>query len=253
LLRRALLLGGGALAAGLASTPARSAAHGQTLQAFTENLPPLNFEQDGEAQGFSVELLHAITKDAELSAAVQVLPWQRAVQAAAATPASVLFSLTRTPERETQFAWLGPIAERRILIYQLASQPTRRLANLDELDGARIGVARESAAARALLAQGLEPGRHLELAADDRTNVRKLLAGRMEFLLLLDWAAAWHLRDLKLPYTTLRPVMEFDVGKSYWYGMPVGTDPALLTHLQTALDQIKRDGRYARLRQRYFT
>lgn len=219
---------------------------------FTENLPPLNFQGKGRPQGFSVELLRLMAAGAGLALQLQVLPWQRAMQQAEGQAASVLFSLTRTPEREPQFQWVGPIAQRRILIYRLASRPDLKLAQLGDLGDGRIGVVRESAADRQLQAAGLKPGVQLEQGLDDATNLRKLLAGRMEYITLLDWAAAWNLRQLKLPYDTLHAVMEQDTARSYWYGLRPDTEPELARRLQAELDAIKRDGRYERLRQRYF-
>lgn len=235
----------------LARAAAAPVDHG--LVGFTENLAPLNYQDETGPQGFSVELLRLMAAAARLPLSLQVLPWTRAVQMAEAEPAGVLFSLTRTPEREAQFQWVGPIARRRILIYKLASRTDLRLAQLGELGEMRIGVARDSAADRQLQAAGLKPGLQLEHGLDDATNVRKLLAGRMEFVVLLDWAAAWNMRQLKLPYATLQPVMEQDTSRSYWYGLRPDADPALVKRLQAELDAIKRDGRYERLRQRYFT
>lgn len=222
------------------------------LVGITENLPPLNYLDDSGAQGFSVELLRLMTAQAGVRLELQVLPWQRAVQVAEAQPDSILFSLTRTPEREAQFQWVGPIAQRRILIYRLASRTDLTMTQLSEIGTARIGVVRDSAADRQLQAVGLRPGVQLEQGLDDATNVRKLLAGRMEYVALLDWAAAWNLRLLQLPYGSLQPVMEQDSARSYYYGLRLDTDPALVRRLQQALDTLKRDGRYERLRQRYF-
>ena len=222
------------------------------LLGFTENLPPLNYQDEQGAQGFAVELLRLMAAEAGLALELHVLPWQRAVQKAEAEAGSLLFSLTRTPERETQFQWVGPIAQRRILVYRLASRDDLRLARLEDLGNARIGVVRESATDRLLQAAGLRPGVELEQGLDDATNVRKLLAGRMDYVTLLDWAAAWNLRQLRLPYETLQVAMELDTTRSYWYGLRPDADPALVKKLQAALDAIRRDGRYERLRQRYF-
>lgn len=57
---------------------------------------------------------------------------------------------------------------------------------------------------------------------------------------------------MKLPYATLQPVMEQDNSRSYWYGLRADAKPALVRRLQSELDALKRDGRYERLRQRYF-
>ncbi|HEY0953944.1 MAG TPA: transporter substrate-binding domain-containing protein [Roseateles sp.] len=235
-----------------AAAPTRAAAPPAALLGITENLPPLNYQDEQGPQGFSVELLRLMAAHAGLSLELRVLPWARAVQMAESHAHSVLFSLTRTPERETQFQWVGPIAQRRILIYKLASRDDLKLQQLDELGSARIGVVRDSAADRSLQAAGLRPGIELEQGLDDATNMRKLLAGRMEYITLLDWAAAWNLRQLQLPYGTLRPVLEQDTARSYFYGLRPDADPALVRRLQAALDRLKRDGRYERLRLRYF-
>lgn len=233
--------------------PTALAAPGRpTLLGFTENLAPLNYEGASGPEGFSVELLRLMAAGAGLPLTLEVLPWQRAMQMAEAQPTGVLFSLTRTPEREAQFQWVGPIAQRRILIYRLASRPDLKLAQLADLGDARIGVVRDSAADKQLQAAGLKPGVHLEHGLDDATNLRKLLAGRMEYITLLDWAAAWNLRQLQLPYDALQAVMEQDSSRSYWYGLRPDADPALVRRLQAALDAARRDGRYERLRQRYF-
>lgn len=248
------LLPGLALAAHAAAAPAGAAAPPPLrLQGFTENLAPLNYEEAGQAQGFSSELARLMAAEAGLPLEIQVLPWQRAVQAAAQQPNSLLFSLTRTPERETQYQWVGPIGPRRILIYRLGRRTEVQPASLQALAGLRLGVVRDSAAARQLLAEGLTPEEQLELSLDDASNLRKLLAGRMELIAMLDWAAAWHLRQLKLPYSTLVPVLPLNTALAYWFGLPADTDPALVRRLQEALDRIKRDGRYERLRQRYFS
>lgn len=232
--------------------PRLVAAEGGALLGITENLAPLNYLDDDGPQGFSVELLRLMTAQAGIRLRLQVLPWPRAVQLAETSPHGVLFSLTRTPEREARFQWVGPIAQRRILLYRLASRTDLTMSQLDELGGARIGVVRDSAADRELQAAGLKPGLQLEQGLDDAANVRKLLAGRMDYVALLDWAAAWNLRQLRLPYGTLQPVMEQDVSRAYWYGLRLDADPALVRRLQTALDALRQDGRYDKLRQRYF-
>lgn len=232
-----------------------------TLQAFTEHLPPLNFQDaSGHAAGFSTELLRLIAAQARVNVEIQVQPWPRAIQAAAAQANHILYSLTRLPEREGKYRWVGPISERRIMLYSLsqrrdlpALKDLRQLLELQQQRGLKVGVVRESAAAKLLQNEGLRAGEELELALDDGSNVRKLLARRMDYIVLLDWAASWHLQQLRLNYKTLQPVLELDTRHSYWFGLHPDSDELLVQSLQAALDQLRRDGRYARLRQKYFS
>jgi polar amino acid transport system substrate-binding protein len=213
----------------------------------------LNYALEGAAAaGFSVELLQLMASEAGLALSIEVQPWIRAQRSAAELRGSVLFSLARLPEREAQYQWVGPLSERRIAIYRLSKRSDIHFTGLEDLHGLRLGVVRESAVAKQLLALGLKPEQDLEWALNDASNLRKLLAGRMDLLVSLDWAAAWHLREHKLAFSTLSHVMDIDTSISYWYGLHPETDPGLTRRLQAALDKLKRDGRYAALRQRYF-
>ncbi|MBH9553710.1 substrate-binding periplasmic protein [Inhella gelatinilytica] len=231
---------------------APSVAASPALQAFTENLPPLNYEDERSARGFSVELLEAMAAQAKLGVSIKVLPWARAIQTAQHTPNSVLFSLTRTAEREAQYLWVGPISDRRIMVYQLARSQPIAARSLDDLRSLRVGAVRESATARQLEEQGFGAGRLLDLAPDYGANVRKLLAGRVDVIVSQDWTVAWHLAQHRLPFSTVRAVMPYDADKSYWFGLRLDTDPAVVQRLQAALDTLRKDGRYDRLRGRYF-
>ena len=137
--------------------------HAQTpsLQGFTENLPPLNYAGGpAGADGFSVELLRLMAGEAGLSLDIQVQPWIRAMRSASEANNTVLFSLARLPEREALFQWVGPISERRIVIYRLKRRSDIRFSSLEQLNGLhglRIGAVRESATAKRLLALGLLP------------------------------------------------------------------------------------------------
>src|SRR6218665_4227712 len=148
-----------ALAAVAPLLPGVQAQSQPRLRGFTENLAPLNYtdEGSGAARGFSVELLRLIADEAGLPHDIEVMPWQRAVQSAAHRRDRLLFSLTRTPERETRYQWLGPISPRRILVYRLSRRSDVNPESLHRLNGLKLGVVRDSAPATPLLAEGLRP------------------------------------------------------------------------------------------------
>lgn len=248
----ALLPAVSAAQAAAAGASSASSATAPVLRGLTENLPPLNYSGEAGPAGFSVDLLRLMAREARVKLDVEVQPWVRAVRVAAEMRDSVLFSLARLPEREAQYQWVGPISERRIVIYRLSQRRDLVFTGLKQLQGSRLGVVRESASSKQLLALGLKPEEEIEWAQDDASNLRKLLASRMDYLVILDWAAAWHLRQHKLPYSSLTQVYELDTRLAYWYGLHPNGDPLIRQRLQAALDTLKRDGRYAKLRRQYF-
>lgn len=231
------------------------------LQGFTEELPPLSFVSDtgaangpgfGAPMGFSVAVLRMMAKEAGLSIDIQVEPWVRAMKSAAQAENSILFSLVRTPKREPNFQWVGPITSRRISIYRLTKREHIKFAGLDQLKGLRIGAVRGSSAGDKMLEMGLASQGDIEWAKDDASNVRKLLASRMDLLVMLDWAVSWHLKDLNLSFSSVKEVGVFDDSQSYWFGLHKKLNPKYAIALQAALDHLKRDGRLAKMRARYF-
>jgi polar amino acid transport system substrate-binding protein len=228
------------------------------VAALTESLPPLNYEQDGKVVGFSSELLDLMARESEITIHKQVLPWSRAYDMVGRQGNTLIYSLARTPEREGLFQWVGPISERRILLYRHRDRIDINLKTLDDARPYRIGVARDSASAKTLVKQGfvinglrdtLGPG--LDLGTNDERNMKKFIARRFELLVSLDWAAAYNAKNAGLSPDDLQPVWVLDESLSYWYGMSMATDPDVAKKLNTALLRIKADGRYLQLKQKY--
>ncbi|NJN47058.1 MAG: transporter substrate-binding domain-containing protein [Candidatus Competibacteraceae bacterium] len=74
-----------------------------TLTLLTEELPPLNFTQDGKLMGFSVDVVREIQRRVGNTDSIEVVPWARGYKAALERPNTVLFSTARTQEREPFF------------------------------------------------------------------------------------------------------------------------------------------------------
>lgn len=125
-----------------AIAPSRASAPPATLLGITENLPPLNYEDELGPQGFSVELLRLMADQAGLGLELRVLPWARAMQMAESNAHSVLFSLTRTPEREAQFQWLLKLYVQHFVFINRSGQPA--VASVAQARRLRLTVLRGS-------------------------------------------------------------------------------------------------------------
>lgn len=228
------------------------------ISALTESLPPLNYEQDGRVVGFSSDLLDLIAKESDVTVHKQLLPWSRAYDMVGRQANTLIYSMARTPEREPLFQWVGPISSRRILLYKQSDRADISIKTLNDARHYRIGVARESAAAKGLINQGfavngaqdvLGPG--LDLGAHDESNMKKFIAKRFDLLVSLDWAAAYNAKNAGLGADDLQAVWVLDESSSYWYGLNIATDPEVARRLNAALQKVKNDGRYLVLKQKY--
>lgn len=231
----------------LGTLPAKAA----DLAAYTEQLPPLNYQQGTQLTGFATDLLRMAAHDADLSLSIALQPWARAYRTVLETPNSVIFSITRTPEREPLFHWVGPISPRQIKLYRLNTR--RDISIQAEADLMRYthGAMFESAAAKQLAGLGLQPGRGLDLGATDEINLKRLLLGRTDTVAMLDWAMAWQLKQQNINPRQVRPIWLLDGGSQYWFALNRDTPTPKVRRLQAALNQISEDGRMQALRQQY--
>lgn len=221
-----------------------------SIKAYTEALPPLNYEENGKVSGFASELLRQMASEAGHSVQLEVMPWMRAYRTVKQQPGSALYSIVRNPEREALFKWVGPIAPRRIMVYALASRPDVKIRRQPDLLRYRLGVLAESSAASQLLQLGL-PEARLEYGQSDEVNLKKLLLGRADGVVMLDWAMRWQQKLQQVDAARIRPVWSLDQRYQYWFAFNKDTDPAMLRSLQHALDQLRADGRLAALKRRY--
>lgn len=242
--RRPLL----ALAAAL---PLRAAAARMPLPVFCHALPPLSFEQDGQPTGLGVDLLRRMAELAGLELALAVQPRLRAEKSFLETPNSLLFPLARLPEREHRYRWVGPLLPRRVGIYRLSNRADIRWRGLQQLDGLRVGATAGTATLEQLQAEGLKPGKELEVSPSYDASVRKLLAGRMDLLVIGDLNIYWQLQLLREAPERIKEVAVLDAGTDYCFGLRLDADPALADALQRALDQLRRGGAVERLKQAY--
>lgn len=142
------------------------------LRLVTEEYPPYNYiDEQGEFRGTATQLLKRLLDRSGLEAEFQLLPWARALSEAQLRENTCVYSTTRTPERENQFKWIGPLLSNQWAAFSLASSSIEA-NNLDELTGLRIGSFREDAVGQYVQDQG----HSLILATTDNENLDRLNA-----------------------------------------------------------------------------
>ncbi len=217
------------------------------IPAFTENLPPLNYEENGINQGYSVELLQAIAQEAGIKVNIQVMPWARAYQTALETPNALLFTLVRNAERENQFLWIGPIAKRKVYLFKLSQRSDIAISDLASAKKYRIGAVRESASTKLLMAQDFQIGRELDVTKNDFINMKKLIVGRIDLMVSLDWAANFAIKKEGGTTDQISRAFLLDQSHEYYFGVNKNTDPEVYEKLAKAFDKVKKNGLLKRL------
>ena len=74
-----------------------------------EDYPVQFFDKQGQLTGMSIEIVREIQRRLGVNDAIQVVPWARGLNKLDHEPNTMLLTMARTPERESQYQWIGPV------------------------------------------------------------------------------------------------------------------------------------------------
>lgn len=228
----------------LALLPLSAAVALEELTFITEEYPPYNYRQEGRLEGISIELLERIfaeTGTAMSREDVLLYPWARGYDTALNEPGTVLFSTTRTEQREELFQWVGPIATDRVALIARRDSGIQ-LNDIDEVIAGdyRIAVIREDIGAQRLQEAGV-PETQIHAAMSGTSALRMLERGRVDLWAYGEDVAFWLMNEEGLPTTDYTPALTISESDLY-YALNRDTDPKLVAKMQAALNNLREGG-----------
>jgi len=147
------------------------------LTILTENLPPLNYVDNGALVGPSVEIVQEIQRRVRSDEPIQVYPWARAYKMALEDENVILFGMTYTKVRQDKFKWVGPLATKRDILVAKKGSGIKIKDLEDAKKVKRIGTLRDDTRGRLLQRHGFT---NLEPVSDEQLNAKKLALGRID-------------------------------------------------------------------------
>jgi len=205
---------------------------------FSESWPPFIYHKEGRIIGLVTEKVVEILEISEFDYQIKLLPWARSYQLARSTPNTLIFSIFRSPEREALFHWYCPLmpAEQGFL-FRLAKNPYY-LKSLADIRQYRIGVMREDLSHQFLRDKGFIERVNLDLSADEDINIKKLLNGRVDFVVQSPSAIKYRLNALGLSADTVVAERELMPGnrQQHCLALNINSDPVLVKRMKSAFE-----------------
>jgi polar amino acid transport system substrate-binding protein len=151
------------------------------LRVLTEEYPPYNYtDEKGILTGSSTQLVKAIIGKLGLDTKIEVLPWSQAYELVLNNSNAALYSTARTPERERNFMWVGPIGSYENWLYAKKGS-TVRVNSLDEAKAVKtIAAVKDEAGQQKLAEQGFINFAFTITTVD---GLKKLMAGEADLWL----------------------------------------------------------------------
>jgi polar amino acid transport system substrate-binding protein len=210
----------------------------------SENAPfAYTAKGSGKIVGVSTDLLAEAFSRAGLTPSVEIYPWARAYMMAKNLPETCVFPVTRLAEREAHFRWVGPLSNNKWVLFARADFQGV-IIQLSDAGRYAIGGLIDDGPSVFLKAQGLA----VDLAGDNRANVKKLGMGRVQL-----WATGLERGRIlaeEMGMHDLKPVFLIKEVAHYMACEP-SISGKTIDGLNKALDTMRADGAAQRIMDKY--
>jgi len=227
-----------------------SSAWAQTVTIVTEEYPPYNFQDPASKKisGMATEVVQEVFKRAKVEAKPDIYPWARAYQMAQEAPNVLIYSIGRNEKRESLFKWVGVIAPYDVYLYRLKTRPEVKASTLADVKKFKIGAVRDDVRAQYLEKAGIS----VDLVTSDSHNTKKLASDRIDMFPIDELAmVSLYKREGMDPASVVKVMKLDELSAGLYMAFSRQTDDALVKKIQTALEQVKADGTFEKIRQKY--
>jgi len=217
----------------------------ESIQLMTEEFPPYQFyEGEGENRvitGISIEIIKALQKIIGNSDPIKMYPWSRGLKLLAKHKNSALFSTVRTPERESKYKWVGPLAKLEMVFFIRAGSDLGVHSIEDAKKIRKIGVTKNVAGHEMMLNMGFTNLDVLQSGSDDK-NMKRLIKGRVDAWPTSYYAGIYNARKDGV-LDQVEVIKEVSLMSGHLYiAFNKETDDQIIHQWQSALDLLTSNG-----------
>jgi len=210
-----------------------------SLRLLTEGAPPSSYMLGDEVSGYSVTVVREILRRLQVGAEIEMSSWSRGYHRikSSAQPMA-LFAMSRIPQREELFKWVGPLYFQNWAFYARQDSDLE-ISSLDEAAAVpRIGTYREDAKELYLRTHGFS---NLVQSKDNVAAVRRLVAGQLDLWVASDFKVPCIVAQAGIDPQDLKQVLNFkSVGD--FIGFSLATPDSVIRDWQDVLDDMRQDG-----------
>ncbi|MBF0549371.1 MAG: transporter substrate-binding domain-containing protein, partial [Deltaproteobacteria bacterium] len=215
-----------------------------------DNYYPYTFlNQQGTPDGYSVDLIKAVSKVMGLEIDIHGGPWDQAIKALETGQIDLLPMMAYSQERDKLFDFSVPHTISYDAVFVLKKHSA--IKSIKDLMGKRIIVMRDDAAHQYLVSKGLATTDRLVLTDSLPDALRLLAAGKGDAALMPKLVGLVNLKKLGLSNIEQSPVVIDDYTRPFSFSVRKG-NKALLDRLSDGLSIVKATGEYDQIHSKWF-
>lgn len=211
--------------------------------------------RDGELRGrphagkraYYLELLRALLQELGLPPQVEDVPLARGLMLLQNQDRVALVNVNRSPERETQLHWVGPVSLEHFYLYDNPGRPVA-LSRLEDARQLPVCVVKGSSVEALLQARGFA---RLTPVSSYTGCMRMLVAGRVRLAVAAESNLAQHLSEAQLDENAARSTGALVLRIEGYVALSRNTPQAEVARWQAALHRLTQNGRLQALWSQY--
>ncbi len=197
--------------------------------------PPYSYDQNGRAEGVAVEVVRQTFAKLGLNPSIEVYPWARALRTAERTPNTLLFSVARTPERETWFKWIGTVIGFDVHIYKKSGRTDINIKTLEDLKGYTFAGLIRDVKTNYLT----DLGAHVHEVSNEESAFRMLDLGRIDMVAADRHSAKFRMNKLGFKGGHFVSAYRLsNLSKPLYLVANINTDDQIIEQIRTALESL---------------
>lgn len=212
-----------------------------SLLIYTEDYPPLTYVNSyGEITGFGSDIIGEIMKRNQIYTDIKLSQWNIGYELALNNPNFCLFTMDRTPIRDTLFQWVGPLGTNSTYFYTKTGSGITILSLDDAKNLDAVGTVSSWFSDQYLRELGFT---NLVSGGDPETMTEKLMQGEIDAFVCSGVTFTSILRGIGYDPDQVSASFEL-MSSDYYIAFSHGTSVEVVNQWQQTLDAMKQDGTY---------
>ena len=229
-----------------------SSAIAQSLIVYTEHLPPVHYEEDGQIVGIATEIVEEIFRLAGYQAQIKMYPWKRSYSLVQNQKNQFIYTLNRTSNRESLFKWIGPILTKRTYLYKFRGREDIQLSTLEDAKKYVTAVILGHSLTTEMEEMGFEEKIHIVKTPNKSIQTKVFLNKRSDLITGNEYTIYRALKSVNLKMSDIEPAL-FISESGYYLGAHPETDPDIVKRLQNASDVLKSSNFSEKIIEKYMS
>ncbi|WP_260258448.1 substrate-binding periplasmic protein [Vibrio intestinalis] len=215
------------------------------LDLYTQEFPPLQVKVDGQAEGYTIKFVQAVIEDAAKTLPMEVnslrfAPWKRAIKNTQQLENVLLFSISRTPEREALYQWIGAVSPYEVAVYRKSEGPKVSVTSLSELSEYRFAAQTASSFEELIKSEGFS---HIIPVNKGKEAIKLLKMDRADFAPMVTASFPYRMEQYGYNPSEFVEVAKVDkLCQQLWLVTGHNTSKEVVEALNASLNKLKNQG-----------